>query len=165
MQINIKILKARYRGDYNKYYGIYVDSSIVLPCLLSVLFYCNYSNLCSKFRLSFYNNKKPYHYDWEEPNKEGESIEYYFLGRYLYCAVYFYGTQGYYDPSITFYHGLSSKMLFKSFGTIFASPTSVTTSLRVARQFATENGIVLILKSKFKGFYQFYTIFRCVFNK
>ena len=129
---DIQILKASYNG-MNEDYGIDEHDPISLPYVMSIMFYTNYDTLCSKFRRSFYNKNRHYHYSTTRPNKEGSSIEYFFLGRFLFCAITYFGTKGNKDDEITFYHGLSSKMLFKGLSAMFSTPTSVTDSIRVAR--------------------------------
>ena len=93
--------------------------------------------------MSFYNKIPPKHADIL--GKGGDSIEYYHFGRFLYCSISYYGISGSSDDTITFYHGLSSKMVFRGLTAMFATPTSVTSSIRVAREFAGMDGIVFII--------------------
>ena len=146
-----------------------------MSCLLSILFYTNWDELCKNLRLSFYKKQPPkkagYYnkdgqYCYPEDKEEGDgydryycgdSIPFYFFGSFLYIAVEYYGTGRYSlkkkdkHDTTTYYHGLSCKMTFDTLSTEFCSPTSVTSSLRVAKQFAKDNGIILILKPMFKG--------------
>ena len=157
----IQVLKAD-RGY--PYYGVSSGDSFPVSSLLSILFYTNWDELCQKFRLSFYQKQKPkkagyYNKKGEECDEDdygaewysGDSIPFYFFGLFLFIGIEFYGTKGSINDSLTFYHGLSCKMTFDTLSTLFSSPTSVTPNERIAKQFATENGIILILKAQFKG--------------
>lgn len=67
--------------------------------------------------------------------------------RNLYVAIAFYGKAM--KPKDTVWHGLSQKMVFKEFSTYFDCPTSTTTQVQVAANFAEDGGgIVLKLKSR-----------------
>ena len=90
---------------------------------MSILFYCNVDTLCSNFVcLSIH-----------KINIKRQKLEYYYFGYFLWIAVRFYGENGIKDADLYFYHGLSRKMVFKYFQCRFCSPTSLTTSLRVAK--------------------------------
>ena len=73
---------------------------------------------------------------------------YYHWGRWLNDAIYLFGEEMKSNEKL--YHGLSIKMFFKSFSTDFNTPTSTTPSKCKAQSFAGEQGIVLVLKPKWK---------------
>ena len=119
----IQTLKANdNRRGY--YYGIQYGDSFPLISLLCILLYTNIDDLCTKFRMSFYNN----HYD----HRTNKSVTYYYLGLYLMIGVEYFGESGSNDDNVTFYHGLNQKMTFDSLTAQFATPTSVTPALVVA---------------------------------
>eukprot|EP01084_Bolivina_argentea_P274776 468447_1 len=69
------------------------------------------------------------------------------MARYLREAVESYGYR--FDCrsiTTTYYHGLSSNMIFTSTIARFNHPTSTTTQITVAQTFATNNGIIIKLQ-------------------
>eukprot|EP01084_Bolivina_argentea_P198482 339853_1 len=129
-------------------YGIKKGTSISLHHIISVLLYCNYSDLCYKFSMTYRKATK------YESNKSvrNRHTNYWNMGKYLRESVEVFGNRRilvgtkFSETDIKyFYHGISTDMLFNNCHAKIAGPTSTTISEEVSTIFATEAGIVLKL--------------------
>eukprot|EP01084_Bolivina_argentea_P259628 438129_1 len=111
-----------------KAYGIEYFDLIPIECLLSIKLYCEHSGLRRQLR-------------------ESTNERFYWLKRNLYIATTFYGSA--LNVSDYLFHGLPQKYLFDKFSTILNSPTSTTTKLNVAAQYAGDYGAILKFSMKF----------------
>ena len=127
-------------------YGIRAGAVVLVGHLLSVLFYCNFSELCSEFSKTFRKipaNESDQHLIERHSN-------YWEWGRLLREMVEVYGVSFCDSDEEIFYHGISGDMLFESTYARFCAPTSTTTSFSVATNFASvhnRNGIILQLEN------------------
>ena len=155
--INTKDIKDMESNNGDLYYGLIYKDQIKISNILSILFYCNYTELCQLFRKEFFINKHTKYYtkkDWRGKDiKYIKNIEYYYFCRNLYITIEYYGIKSnnnYNSDDHKFYSGLNKKFLFQSYGNVFSLPLSVTKTKKVALKFAGNNGIVIQIKSKWK---------------
>ena len=142
-------------NDGALYYGLLHQDPIKISNILAILLYCNFTQLCEKFRKEFFLHKFTKYYSIKQRNKRLkaiESLEYYYFGRNLYIAIEYFGVKSnndYNSDNNTFYTGLNSKFLFEKYGHTFDLPLSVTEQSEVAANFA-KNGIIIRIKAKWK---------------
>jgi hypothetical protein len=114
--------------------------SITFAHIISILFYCNFTDLCTVFSQTFRSTT--------DSTTKQELIfrhsNFREWGRLLRETVEAFGTS-FNDSDVgIFYHGISMEMVFASTVAHFRCPTSTTTSLSVACNFA-KDGIILEL--------------------
>ena len=127
-------------------YGIVEGQDIGIENVVAILIYCNFDDLQREFSRTFRSMEED---DTEDVIVERHCRNYYWLGRALFVAIHFYGERM--KPSTAVWHGISCKMVFENFATLyFDTPTSTSTSRAVSQGFSGPNGITLKLKSKFK---------------
>ena len=155
--INTKDIKDMESNNAHLYYGLIYKDQMKISNILSILFYCNYTELCQLFRKEFFINKYTQYYTkkdkWGYDIKYIKNIEYYYFSRNLYITIEYYGIKSdniYNSDNDIFYSGLNKKFLFESYGNVFTLPLSVTKTKKVANKFAGDNGIVIQIKSKWK---------------
>lgn len=142
---NLSKLKAT---KTDKRYCIVKDEQIRIEMIVAIKFYCNYDALCTKFRASLRTTGS---------RDSSQTIKYhisnfYWLGRFIYSAIEFFGTSPKKNQKTKFYHGLSQKFKFDQFSTVFEIPTSTTWDYNVLGTFTNNGeGIVLQLSPKFKN--------------
>eukprot|EP01083_Nonionella_stella_P023788 65789_1 len=113
------------------------DESFTINHILSLLLYCNYTNIQYDFSKTYRDNKGRDHQ------------EFYHWGLYLNEAVKVFGTRMCDGNIDTLYHGISKRLLFNLFvpgmeGLQLGCPLSTTYNLAVAVHFAYSNsGLVL----------------------
>ena len=132
-------------------YGVEMEGQpISVMNVVAILLYCNYDALQAEFSRTFRG--------LSNGDEEFELVvtrhceNFYWFGRSLFIAINFHGKHM--DSKAVVWHGLSQKMVFKTFGTLyFDSPTSTTTAVSVAQGFSGSDGkgVILKLKSKYKG--------------
>eukprot|EP01084_Bolivina_argentea_P152197 265535_1 len=118
--------------------------------VLSLIFYCDYDELCYKF-------VETYRFIEEDHNEKGKLMlrhaHYYWFGKLLKETVLYYGTRygrEIYDRVQPLYRGLNQMMIFSStVTTAFNQPTSTTTEITVAANFATYSGMILVINRIF----------------
>ena len=126
------------------YYDIKQNSSIKEHHLQTLVFYCNYDKLQLLFSRTFrMSNEYPRLEQVKTQNRECA-----IWSKFLREAVEIFG-QAMRDLSedeeLKFYHGINCELLFPSTTANFASPTSTTIKISVALNFATENGLIIVL--------------------
>jgi len=135
--------KARRSSPEN---GIRCGDAMYLEFIICLRIYCSYSVFCKKFRASF---RKLKYDDTEDTIRQRHIDSFYWFGRFLECALMFYGKQP--TKKKTIYHGLDNRFLFDSFSAVFEVPLSTTDSLVIAKRFASgRSGIILSFAPKFK---------------
>jgi hypothetical protein len=103
--------------------------------------YCNFDKLQFLFSQTFrLCSNYPTFTDVKSANQECSQ-----WSKYLREAVELYGQSKADSNAKLFYHGISSELLFESTIARFASPTSTSTKLSVAVNFASEDGLILVL--------------------
>eukprot|EP01083_Nonionella_stella_P243507 848427_1 len=128
----------------NNQYQIKNNSPIQFHHLIAIIAYTDEDDLQSKFTNTF----------WRLSSTESlqEMIarhsKFYFLAKYLLEAVEVFGDEWTANKNPPFvYHGLNQKMYFPQSIARFFHPVSTTIHRNVALDFATENGLILSLKS------------------
>ena len=125
-------------GDYD----IARESPVSLPHLLSLLFHCNFTRLCTLFSCAF-RKLRANETDHQLRERNAEFREF---ARLLVEMVHAFGAE-LADSNITvFFHGISMVMQFPSAVASFCSPTSTTVAFTVAINFA-KDGMVLELEN------------------
>eukprot|EP01083_Nonionella_stella_P040217 109293_1 len=125
-------------------HAIKVNEPMHIEHILCLKVYCNYSNHCEQFRRSY---RKMGVDDTDDDVIRRHCDNYYWFGRFVTAAVEFWGDIPQKDDE--FYHGLSTKFVFRDFSTVYEIPTSTTWDFSVAQKFCNSNGIVLKLAPKF----------------
>ena len=149
----VKKTKAIHPGynPYVKHYGIKRKDPLKREHVLSIVLYCDYSDLCSDFSRSF---RKISRYEQLE-NIKKRNRKYYYLSKYLREVVEAYGQclkgDRYHDRSNKFinkltgpfYSGVSVLLNVPEFNIRLCSPTSTSMQIEVAIKFSGEEGIIL----------------------
>ena len=124
-------------------YKIPYRSPISISHILSVLFHCNFTALCTLFSSTF--RKLTANESDDELRQRNANFREF--GRLLAECVHGFGTKVSADDPHQYYHGISRVMHFPSTVAQFCSPTSTTGSIAVAINFATAKGMILELES------------------
>eukprot|EP01084_Bolivina_argentea_P110078 196614_1 len=122
------MLNSRKRR-YNSY-----DRDLTIECILSIMIYCNYDILQSKFSRTY------------RENNGNDHDEFYHLAKFLKISVMSFGTQIMDDKIKKFYHGIQEKVLLPNYinSVTVSSPLSTSSQMEVAINFANANkGIVI----------------------
>ena len=145
-------------NEFSKEFNIIIGDKIGIQHIISLLFYTDFSKLCFEFRKSFrsLNNNETIN------DIQKRHAKYYYLSRYLFEAIQFYGNKMNYklnnnilnkykkDNNLKLvYTGLNKLLLFNQFTSYLNQPISTTTDIDIAKKFATNNGnngIILYLQ-------------------
>ena len=139
------------KSDGVFYYDIPGDTPISLLHLLSLLFYCNFTSLCTFFSATF---RKLTANETDEQLRE-RNAEVREFARLLVECAHCFGTKLNDSTIQIFYHGISIVMQFPSAVARFCSPTSTTVAFTVAINFA-KNGMILELENNRSGWLKFF---------
>eukprot|EP01084_Bolivina_argentea_P259872 438687_1 len=131
--------------QFSEEYNICRGDKIGSKHILSICFYTDCSDLCTDYRSSFRRTE----YDKNDQDVRNRFRKYYFLSRFLFEAIEFWGEPLRNDQII--HHGLNSELLFESFTSHFHAPISTTPYKESAINFAGQDGIILYLKNGNKG--------------
>ena len=138
-QEHAKCMKAT--GSLCSDYGIKESSNLTVQHLMAVILYTDHDKLSYNFSSTFRKLSQSETFgDQKRRNREYSN-----WSRLLRETVELFGTEMTNSKVDTFYHGVS-KLIFSSFVSFFASPTSTTAQLEVATVFANENGLILELE-------------------
>eukprot|EP01084_Bolivina_argentea_P185632 320105_1 len=127
--------------QYSNDYSINRGDSMSVHHMMAICFYTDFSHLCTDYRSTFRKMGK----DVNDDSIRERHSKYYFLSRFLYEAIEFFGHIM--SDQQTVYHGLDKPFLFKEFLTHFNAPTSTTPDLLCAVNFSKESGIILALRN------------------
>eukprot|EP01083_Nonionella_stella_P150959 481748_1 len=138
-------------NESNPEHGIEKNDPLQIEHILSIIFYCDFSDLCEAFRGTY---RRRTQHTTDEEVQQLHSTHFYWFGRFVYGAIQFCGQKPL-KPSRSkknraFYHGLKEKFLFNYFSASYETPTSTTYDLSVAQSFAGRGGIILELGPKYK---------------
>ena len=143
-EIYIKCKQTRLlypKGPLMYYYEeIKEDDFITIHHIISILLYCNYDLLQKKFSSTFrklYINER-----WKSVKRRNQ--EYAIWSRLLRETVEIFGIPMR-DIKLkkSFYHGISTELVFKYMIACFNAPTSMTTNYNVAYSFSNGSGLIL----------------------
>eukprot|EP01083_Nonionella_stella_P190731 706327_1 len=142
----LKFLRCKHIPIYSepqpKDTGIKEKSPITVPHVLSLLFYCNFTQLCTAFSSTFRRIRPD---ETDEEVKE-RNAHFFHWSRLLLEAIHLFGTP---LTARSFgkhtYHGVSRVMVFDSMNQQVYGPFSTTSQFNVALQFACDTGLVLTL--------------------
>eukprot|EP01084_Bolivina_argentea_P266876 452831_1 len=154
----VKSMKAN--GSIYLHYGITNGTDISFSNLLSVILYCDWSELCTQFSATFRRN---------EPHEQLSSVksrnrEFAVWAKTLRETVQFFGQMGYdyqYAEHVNrfnnrfkgpFFCGLTSFMIIPEFQIRLCGPTSTSKQISVATRFGGEHGMIIQLNNN--GHYQ-----------
>eukprot|EP01084_Bolivina_argentea_P084751 153224_1 len=149
MNVNIfedLLIKAMKKRNINAYlkcshydpaYKIIRNEQILIRHILAICLYTDCSKLCTLFRQTYRKMNE----NETEHNITNRHRNLYWLGRFLFEAIEFYGTEMDFDMIV--YHGLDKEMMFERFTAHFNQPISTTTRFETAQQFAKDAGIIL----------------------
>eukprot|EP01084_Bolivina_argentea_P206525 352593_1 len=131
--------------------GIDESSPITVPHILALLFYCNFTVLCTTFSSTFRRIRK----DETDDEIKGRNSHFFNLSKLLFEAIHLFGTAlnekkfgtvrfgtALFD---TVYHGINLIMVFENMNQRLNGPFSTTSQFQVALQFASNAGLVLTL--------------------
>ena len=141
-------------SETNEMYGIKINDPISIEHILCIKMYCDISVLCSTFRESY---RKTGNDDNNTKIKQQHNNNFYWMGRFIYCAIQFFGEKAIKPTSCinnnnnNFYHGLHEQFLFNQFSAVFEAPTSTTREFKIAYNNFASDGIVLQLAPKYKN--------------
>ena len=156
---HVKSIKSDF-FDGSIHYGITKGSPLTFDHILSVVFYCDYDSLSYHFSSTFRLIPSDKH---DKKNAMKRNLEYGNWTRYLQQTVNCFGTKLSESAIKVYYHGVSFLYLNKFIET-FNAPTSTTTKLSVAYQFAQPNdGIVLELTKPHETNHCYLRYFNCSF--
>eukprot|EP01084_Bolivina_argentea_P113445 202169_1 len=140
----VKLNLDQFNNEYHKallhfatYHRKMFYPSIWIELILSIMIYCNYTQLQYKFSKTY------------RESKGSDHCEFYYLGKFLKQAVHYFGTKAD-DGTVTkFYHGVAEELLFSQYndfggGVRIFSPLSTTSELAVALSFSTGNNGMII---------------------
>eukprot|EP01084_Bolivina_argentea_P137726 242555_1 len=138
--INVKHYKETSAAKgFEKLCGIKPDSIISIQHLLSIMFYCNFTEMQYEFSRS-YRKTSPLETQQELIFKHQKVANW---GRILWETVHVFGDKVKTYPKL--YHGINTTMLFPSAIAQFNGPCSTTPRLTVAAAFANQ-GIIVEMK-------------------
>eukprot|EP01084_Bolivina_argentea_P227507 384217_1 len=132
-QFNSEYKKAQ--THFNSHYRKKHYREMLLEHILSLMIYCNYTQLQYKFSKTYREN-------------EEEHDNFYFLGKFLKLSIHEFGTRILDKTIVSFYHGISEPLSFRpgdydSYTRCnFAIPLSTSSSFEVACNFAC-NGLIV----------------------
>eukprot|EP01083_Nonionella_stella_P311727 1112467_1 len=132
-------------------YNIQRGDTIAVKHILAICLYTDNSGLCTDYRSTFRRLKT----DRNEEDVIHRFRSYYFLSRFLFEAIEFWGSP--LKPNEIVYHGLDKELLFERFSHHFHAPMSTTRSITSAANFAA-GGILLYLKNGNKEINEQYAI-------
>eukprot|EP01084_Bolivina_argentea_P060303 110175_1 len=122
-------------NPYVEHYGIKKGDNITFSQLLSIVFYCDYSDLCSDFSSTF---RKTSRYEMLENIKKRNS-KYYWLSKYLREVVEAHGQCSYFGEKYDrgnikgpFYTGMNVLLHISEFNIRLCAPTSTSIHIEVA---------------------------------
>lgn len=121
--------------------GILINEIMGIEHFLAIYCYCSIDNYQKPFSFSYRISTKN--------NKKQHLTNFYYFGRFLYCAINYFGTKM--DDDKYYMQGLNQRMLFNDFSLFLNYPISTTNSLTCANRFGDDRGIILYFKSKYKG--------------
>ena len=127
------------KASYCAYYGIRKGEPIKIDHIQSIICYTDFSLLSSSFTSTFRKSHPRESIERKEDIKERNSC-YYWMSKYLIEAV-----EGYGDRLIneTLYCGMNCPLIMESMNISLISPTSTSTEISVAQNFATIDGVIL----------------------
>ena len=145
IMMNNKVVKGLKAKRSSPRDGIEKGDGMFIEFILCVLIYCSVTVYCTKFRASF---RKLFYNDTEHTIRARHCANFYWFGRYLECALKFYGKKA--KKKQTFFHGLDCKFIFDDFSAVFEIPLSTTNDQIAAENFAQGQGIIVCVSPKFK---------------
>eukprot|EP01084_Bolivina_argentea_P020576 38251_1 len=149
MNINIfedLLIKAIKKQNINRYlrcthydpvYKILRNEEISIRHIFAICLYTDCSKLCTLFRQTYRKMET----NEREHDISNRHRNLYWLGRFLFEAIEFYGSQMEFNMAV--YHGLDKEMMFERFTAHFNQPISTTTRFATAQGFANGSGIIL----------------------
>eukprot|EP01084_Bolivina_argentea_P000569 1067_1 len=121
-------------------FGVEESSIITLNHLLSMMTYCNFDDIQNEFSKTYRKlNRNDKDIDVINRHKQFGN-----LGKYMFEAVNVFGD--YPNSNDIFYHGVSQCLLFTSLHAQINGPLSTSSSIVVAMNFATNDGLIISLK-------------------
>ena len=146
--INAKIVKAmkappvRDAPPYMKGYGISVGAPLLFSHLLSLVIYCDNSELCTDFSGSF---RAIHRFETLGSIKQRNS-EYYWFSKFLRETVECYGQCSWEEENKLlgpYYCGMSIVLNMPAFNIRLCAPTSTSVHIEVAMKFSTDQGMII----------------------
>ena len=126
-----------------QHYDIPSDSSITLSHIISVILYCDYTQLSSNFSNTF-RKKGP----WDTlENIKHRNREYFWMSKLLRETVEIFGECSSDGLNGPFYSGLSAVINIPNFFIRLYSPTSTSVQIQVATKFSGDNGMIMKLNN------------------
>eukprot|EP01084_Bolivina_argentea_P112610 200831_1 len=130
---------------WQRLYGMDLFAPVTMKHILALLLYTNNTKLCTEFSKSFRKIKKN---ETDEQLKQ-RHCEFANWGKYLRELIEVYGTRLDETKIKSFYHGISTKMMFTGLSQHFCTPTSTTLIYNTAVMFAAPNGMVITIQNNY----------------
>lgn len=156
--LDAKIVKSiSAEENIHLHYGIWDGMPLLLNNILSIILYCDWTDLCTTFSATF---RKQNFYEPIEVTK-GRNREFANWSKILRETVELYGQRGWEKRGIDeekwnednnrirgpFYCGMSTLMVMPEFSMRLCSPTSTSPQIEVAHKFAGDQGIIIELNN------------------
>ena len=129
------------------HYEIRSGSQLTISNVISIILYCDFSDLSSDFSATF----RPLRPSEPLSSIKKRNQKYWWLSRTLRETVQYFGNYREYDQKHRkwkncgpFYCGLSAVIYLPEFSTRLCSPTSTSVATEVATRFAGDDGIVVL---------------------
>eukprot|EP01084_Bolivina_argentea_P170121 294799_1 len=147
------------KRDQDLHYDIIEGTPLSMPNLISLILYCNFSDLSTHFSSTFRKSRLT------EPlsSIKARNSNYWWLSKTLRETVEFFGDSNDDDECEEgpYFCGMSSVMVVPEFCARLCSPTSTSKQLQVATNFCGRNGIILQFNNNADGFSKYLRSFNC----
>eukprot|EP01084_Bolivina_argentea_P137263 241747_1 len=124
-----------------QFYDMQPDEKISAKHLMSMMIYCNFTELQCKFSETFRHKDK----NETDVEMKQRHRNFFYLGKLLRECVECFGTKwkGTDNINISLYHGVSQQFSFSSLNAFIKGPLSTTTDFAVACNFCQNKGMIL----------------------
>eukprot|EP01084_Bolivina_argentea_P282514 483604_1 len=126
----------------NLHYGVKTGDLFTKPHMMSVLLYCNYSKLCTKFSSTFRHDTTMQSLS----ELKDRNSRFWWMSKLLRETVELFGNDRYREQG-PFYCGVDKVLALYQFNIRLCGPTSTTKQRQVAERFASEDGMLIHLNN------------------
>ena len=155
-----KSMRAYRYPEDDRHYGIHNDSPLNIWHLMSVILYCDITQLCTQFSKSFRSIEA----GESSTSIKSRNSEFWWMAKALNETVTYYGNHGRIlcnGESGPFFCGIDCPLTIPEFAITLNGPTSTTKHIEVAIRFATRDGIILQLNNNGDIFSRDLMMFDC----
>eukprot|EP01084_Bolivina_argentea_P259594 438066_1 len=145
------VRNLRSNHEFHAKYKIKPDKPVTMNHLMAILFYCNTTELQSKFSSTY---RQLTHVMETQDDFKRRHSHYFYFGKYLREIVEVFGDV-LVEDDIIFYHGINHPLYFTKMIAKFYCPTSTSKKFGVAANFAGTDGMVLSFTKYFRNAFYF----------